>query len=76
MQNHGSGNLVDYAAVLLARLAGFVEELVGLVRREAFIPQVNWKAGQFTQRSGESLHLFCLRADLAVEGQGIPDHDS
>jgi hypothetical protein len=38
LQDEGGGDLVDDAAVLLAGLPGFVEDLVGFAGGEALVP--------------------------------------
>lgn len=42
---------------------------------EAFIPKMNGQAGQFTKIGDEGMDLLSLRAEVAVQGQGIADHD-
>lgn len=41
-------HLIDHAAMLLAGMACLVENLVGLVSGQPFIPEVNGETGQFT----------------------------
>lgn len=75
MQDEGRGNLVDDAAVLLAGVAGFVEDLVGFAGSEALVPQVDGQAGEGAKFGGEGLGLGGLGAEVPGEVNGVADDD-
>jgi hypothetical protein len=58
LENQGGRNLVDNAAMVLAGVAGFVEDLVSLAGGEALIPEMNGEAGEFSQVGGEGLGVL------------------
>lgn len=76
MQNQRGRDLVDDAAVLLAGVAGLVEDLVGFARGEAFVPKVDGQAGECTKLGGEGLRLGRLRAGLAGEVDRVANHNA
>lgn len=53
LENEGGGYLIDEAAVLLAGMAGFIEDLMGFSGGEALIPEVDGKAGEFAKLGGK-----------------------
>ena len=57
LQNQRRRHLVHHFAVLLALVAGLVENLVGLMGGQALVPQVNGQAGQRAQFGGKCLRL-------------------
>ena len=65
MQDESGGYLVDYAAMLLAGMAGFVENLVGLASGQPLVPEVDRQAGQCAQFGGKGLGFGGLWADIA-----------
>jgi hypothetical protein len=71
LQNQRGGNLVDYAAMLLAGVAGFVENLVGLASGQPLVPQVNGQAGQSAQFGGKGLGFGGLGTHVAGKMHGI-----
>jgi hypothetical protein len=46
LEDQGGGYLIDDAAVLLAGVAGFIEDLVGFAGGEALVPEVDGEAGE------------------------------
>ena len=70
------GDLVDDAAMGLAGVARFVEYLVGFVRSQALVPEVDGQLCQFAQVGGECLNLHGLGCCLAIGAQGISDDNS
>jgi hypothetical protein len=44
--------------MVLAGVAGFVEDLVSLAGGEALIPEMNGEAGEFSQVGGEGLGVL------------------
>lgn len=55
LEDEGGGDLVDDAAVILAAVAGFIEDLVGLLGGEALVPEVDGETGEVGQLLGEGL---------------------
>ena len=76
LQDERGGHLVDYAAMLLAGVAGFVKNLVGLASGQPLVPQVDGQAGQRAQFGGKGLNLGGLGADVAGKMHRIADHDA
>ena len=76
MQDERGGYLIDYAAMLLAGVAGFIENLVGLAGGQPLVPQVDGQAGQRAQFGGKGLDLGGLGTDAAVQMHGIAHHDA
>jgi hypothetical protein len=76
LQNQRGGNLIDDAAVLLARVAGLIQNLMGFVGGKALVPKMNGQAGQLAERGGESLGFDGLRAEFATEMNRVADDDS
>ena len=58
--------------MLLAGVAGFIQNPVGLTGRQPLVPQVNRQSGQLAQFGGEGLRLCGLRAHFAGEMQWLP----
>ncbi len=75
LQDQGGRNLVNHVAMLLARVTGFVEDLVSLAGGQPLIPEMNGEASQFSQFGGEGLCLLRLRTRLPGEVKGISNHD-
>jgi hypothetical protein len=75
LQDQGGRNLVDDAAMVLAGMAGFVEDLVSLAGGQALIPEMNGEARKFSQFGGEGLVILRPRALLAGKVEGISNHD-
>ena len=65
LQNERGGDLVDHAAVLLAGVAGFIQNLVGFAGGQTLVPQVDGQAGQFAELGGKGLGFGGLRAGFA-----------
>jgi len=57
LQNQCRRYLIHNFAVLLAVVAGLIKNLVRLSSSQAFIPKVNWQAGQFAELGGKRLSL-------------------
>ena len=76
LQNQGSGNLVYYPAVLLAGMAGFIEDPVRFLGGEALIPQMDRQAGELAQLRGKGLGAGGLRADFAGEMERVANDDA
>jgi len=62
--------------MLLAGVAGFIENLVGLAGGQPLVPQMNGQTGQSAQFGGIGLNLGGLGADVAGEMHGVADHDA
>jgi hypothetical protein len=75
LQDQRGGNLVDHVAVVLAGVAGFIQNLVSLSGGQALIPEMNGETGQFSQFGGQGLRLLRLRTWLARKVNGISNHD-
>ena len=69
LQNECGGHLIDHAPVLLACSAGIIEDLVGLVGRQALVAKVDGQAGERAQFGGKGAGLGGLRAFFAGEVQ-------
>jgi hypothetical protein len=76
LENQGGGHLIHDFAVLLARVAGLVEDAVGLVGGEALVPEADRKAGEFRQIVSEGLRFGSAGALGAGEVERMADHDS
>jgi hypothetical protein len=75
LEDKGCGDLVDDAAVLLSRLPGLVEDLVGFAGGKALVPQVDGQACEGAKLGGEGLVFFGLGAEVAGEVDGVANHD-
>jgi len=75
LQNERGGHLVYHLPMLLARMAGFIQNLVGIPRGQALVPQVDGQPAQFAQLRGKCLRLGGLCAGLAGEMHRIADDD-
>ena len=62
--------------MLLAGVAGLVEDLVGFAGGQAFVVQIDGKASQRAQFSSEGLGFGGLAADVAGEMHGVADYDA
>jgi hypothetical protein len=62
--------------MLLAGVAGFVENLVGFAGGQPFVAEVDGQAGQSAQFGGKGLNLGGLGAEFAGEVQGIAHYDA
>ncbi len=76
LQDQYCGDLIDYAPVLLAHVASFVEDPVRFLGCEALVPQVDRQTGQLGELGGEGLRSRGPRALLAREVQRITDDDT
>jgi len=76
LQDERGGYLVDYAAMLLAGVTCFVENLMSLMGGQPLVPQMDWQAGQSAQFGGKGLNLGGLGAYVAGKMHGIAYHDS
>jgi hypothetical protein len=56
-------------------VACLVEDLVGFMRGEAFVPEVDGELCEFAQLGGEGLDLCSLRVGRAIEAERIADDD-
>jgi len=61
--------------VILSRVAGFIENLVGCMGGEALIVQVDRESGECPQFGGKCLGLDGLRTHFAGEMDGVADHN-
>jgi len=75
LQNQRGGHLIDDAAMILAGVAGLIQNLMSLVCGQALIPQVDGQAGQFAKHGGEGLGFHGLRAEFAAEMDRVADDD-
>ncbi len=62
--------------MLLAGVAGLVENLVGLMAGEALIPEMDGQAGELAELLGKGLTLQSLRADLSGKLEWVADDDT
>lgn len=62
--------------MLLAGVAGFIENLVGLASGQALVPQMDGQAGQIAQFSGKGLGFGGLGAQFPGKMDGIAYHDA
>jgi hypothetical protein len=62
--------------MLLARVAGFIQDMMRFTRGQALVPHVNGKAGQLAQFGGQGLRLGRLRALFSGEMDGVADDDA
>ena len=62
--------------MLLASVAGFVKDLMGLARGQPLIPQVNRQSRQCAEFGGKSLGLGGLRAHIARQVHRVAHHDA
>jgi hypothetical protein len=62
--------------MLLAGVAGLVQNLVSLARGQPLIPQVDGQTGQLAQFGGKGLSFGRLRARIAREMHGVAYHDA
>lgn len=76
LKDERGGYLVYHAPVLLAGVAGFIQNLVSLARGEPLIPEVDGQAGQRAQFGGKGLGFDGLGAYVAGEMDGIAHHDA
>ncbi len=76
LQDEGGRDLVDDAAVLLAGMAGLIENLVRFAGGKALVAEVDGQAGELAQRGGEDLGSGGLAAFVAREVQRIANHDA
>ena len=67
--------MIDYSVVILAGMAGLVEDLMGFAGGEAFVPEMEGQAGEGGEFSGEGLGFGGLTALVAGEMDGIADDD-
>ena len=75
LEDQDRGHAVHGLTALFDRQVRFPEEPVGLCRREAFVPEMNWQAEFLAEVFRESTHLFGLRSLGAAHAQGEADHD-
>ncbi len=75
LQNQGSRYLIDDAAMLPARVAGLIEDLVRLMGGEALVAEVDGQAGEFGELGGEGAGFGGLGAFVAGKMQGKADDE-
>lgn len=75
LEDEDGGNLIDQRLVLLAVVAGLVEDLMSLGAGQPFIPQMDGELGKLTELGGKGLILESSGADFAAHVQGIAHHD-
>ena len=68
--------MIDNSSMLLARVAGFIQNLMRFARGQAFVPEVYGQAGELTQLEGECLSLDGLGAQVAGEMHGIANNNA
>src|SRR5579859_3711475 len=61
--------------MLLTRVTGFVQNLVGLPACQTLIPKMNRQAGQFSKLSGKGLCPDGLRAQVSGKMNWIAHYD-
>jgi hypothetical protein len=76
LQDERGGYLVHYAAMLLAGVASFVENLVGLAGGQPLVPQMDGQAGQRAQFGGKGLGFGGLGTDATVQMHRIAHYDA
>lgn len=76
LEDEGGSDLVDDLLVLLAGVAGFVEDLVGFAGGEALVPEVDGQAGELAEFGGKLLDFGGAGAGFAGEMQGVADYDA
>jgi hypothetical protein len=76
LQDESGRDLVYHLPVLLARVPGFIEDLVSFVGGEPLIAEMDGHAGKFTEFGGEGPGFDGLRAFCPVQMEGISHHDS
>jgi hypothetical protein len=76
LQNERGGHLVNYSAMLLAGVAGFVENLVGLARGQPLVPQMNGQAGHRAQFGGKGLSFGGLGTQVSGELHRVAHHNA
>jgi hypothetical protein len=76
LEDEDGGDLVDDAAVLLAGVAGLIEDLVGFAGGEALVPEVDGKAGERAEFGGKCLIYGGLWTDVTGEVEGVSDDDA
>jgi len=75
LEDEGGGDLIDDAAVVLAGVASFIEDLVRFAGGEAFVPEMNRQPGEGAKLRGEGLGLEGTGAGIAGEMNGIANDD-
>jgi hypothetical protein len=76
LQDQRGGYLVHYVAMLLAGVAGLIENLVSLAGGQPLVPQVDGEAGQRAQLGGKGLGFGGLGTEAAVQMHRIAHHDA
>ena len=76
LEDQGGGDLVDYAAVGLTGVTGLIEDAVGFVAGEAFVPEVDGELGQLGKLRCECLDLGGLLGDLALRAERVADDNA
>jgi hypothetical protein len=76
LQNQGGGYLIHNFAVLLARVSGFIEDLVGFAGGEALVPHMDGPAGQGTQFGSKGLGLQRSGTYVSREMERVTNHNS
>lgn len=75
LEDKSRGNLIDDSAMVLAGVAGGIEDLVCRAGGETLIPQVNGECGKGAEFGCKSLGLCGARALIAGKMKGISYHD-
>jgi hypothetical protein len=76
LQHERGSHLVHYPAVFLPWVARLIEDLVGFVGGQPFVPKMNRQTGQRAQLGGEGLGSGYLGAVFAGKMHWIAHHDS
>ena len=76
LQNERGGHLVYHLPMLLAGMAGFIQNLVGIPRGQALVPQVDGEAGELAEFCGKCLGSSGLRAGFAGQVHRITHYDA
>jgi hypothetical protein len=76
LQDERGGHLIHNAPMLVAGVAGFVQNLMGLAGGKPLVPEMDRQAGQRAQFGGESLGFGGLGTYVAGEMDGIAYHDA
>lgn len=75
LEDEGGGDLVYDSAVLLAAMAGFIEDLVGCPGGESLVVEVDGEGGEGAKFGSEGLGFGGLGTGRAGEVDGVADDD-
>jgi hypothetical protein len=75
LKDKGGGDLINNPTVLLAGVTGLIQDLVGFVRSQSLVPQVDGQAGELAQLGCEGLRFCGLRASFAGKADRVAHDD-